>query len=785
MRPLIGSLCALAVSLACVRTPREGSHPPALERVDAAVSSTSGLVASSSRPSAPPSLRSSTQQPLQSLPPKTDTTARAQTPVEAPPSPLEQLRDALSEDRFEEARLLLDTKALQDFAIRPFVLGYVELELGQYDAALDALSVSEQRWPQLTKVITPLKRRALLRSSRYAEVIPGLAKSNDTEELLIVAERLLQDGEPQQAARWLRRAAMFSGARSKQAPLRALRAKVALANKQPYGALADWRWLAMNAPLEPASAGADDLIAAHFPKTPLKTEQRYRRAQRFADAGRVEETERELGFVRGASDFQVKEGELLHTLGWAHYKARDYANAAEVLARAVEAKSHTSLNDMYYSGKSLARIGKVREALATFDRVAKLSPKGALANHARFALGREWLVLGEWENAIDAHTAFIKAYPKSDERPSAERERAVAYFALGQHERAANAFRSLRNSSNSDTSLLTLLEAVAREYAGDVQTAVTLLRSLELTTPLTYAGHASRERLRALGEPVVPLAPAPNQASAPLVSLPEPVKTLDALGFSGASETALIALESEWLRDVEGDRYATLCETYGQLSASRRRYVLGAAKASSVNFFSRPNEREEWLWQCTYPTPYPEWVTKYTSRWQVSPALVYAIMRQESGFHSSIESPARARGLMQIIPPTASRIADELGEEVMAGLMDSPQHNIRYGTYYLNKLLATFDQHPAPAIAAYNAGPYSAMRWRHATTELPVELFIARIPFNETRNYVQRVLANLNIYETLYPELGKLDIPLNLSSNGVAADSPMSPSEIPVDPSWY
>jgi soluble lytic murein transglycosylase len=333
--------------------------------------------------------------------------------------------------------------------------------------------------------------------------------------------------------------------------------------------------------------------------------------------------------------------------------------------------------------------------------------------------------------------------------------------------------------------LLHLLEAVAREYAGDIQTAVTLLRSLELNTPLTYPGQASRARLVALGESVVPLRPAPNQAPPPVVSLPEPVKSLDLLGFSGASESALRTLEPDWLRDVEGDRYAVLCETYGQLSASRRRYVLGAAKASSVNFFNRPNERESWLWQCAYPNPYPEWVSEYTARWQVSPALVYAIMRQESGFHSSIESPARARGLMQIIPPTASRFAEELGEEVITGLMDSPRHNIRYGTYYLHKLLATFEQHPAPAIAAYNAGPYSAMRWRHATTELPVELFIARIPFDETRNYVQRVLANLRIYETLYPELGELDIPLNLSSNGVAADSPMSPSEIPVDPTWY
>jgi soluble lytic murein transglycosylase-like protein len=149
----------------------------------------------------------------------------------------------------------------------------------------------------------------------------------------------------------------------------------------------------------------------------------------------------------------------------------------------------------------------------------------------------------------------------------------------------------------------------------------------------------------------------------------------------------------------------------------------------------------------------------------VPKSFVYAIMRQESGFRPAATSSAAARGLMQVIAPTALEIAralDDLGEGETEVAFDDPSRNVRYGVYYLGNLLRTFGEHPALAAAGYNAGPAAAGLWFHKGQELPLEMFVAQIPFDETRTYVMRVLSNLAAYQLLDPELGKIDIPLSL-----------------------
>jgi soluble lytic murein transglycosylase len=224
------------------------------------------------------------------------------------------------------------------------------------------------------------------------------------------------------------------------------------------------------------------------------------------------------------------------------------------------------------------------------------------------------------------------------------------------------------------------------------------------------------------------------------------------------------------------------CEGYAQLGAGRRRLIVGMDLASRSGFWDRPEQHEDWLWRCLYPEPFAGWVGEAAERWQVPPALVYAVMRQESGFRPHVESPAKAKGLMQIIAPTAERIAEELGEPLQTARLTSPRDNIRFGVFYLHKLLELFQSHPAPAAAAYNAGPKAALRWQHATAELPVEVFVARIPYDETRAYVQRVLGNLRVYQTLYPELGGLEIPLTL---GTSVNAPLASRELQLDPDLY
>lgn len=135
------------------------------------------------------------------------------------------------------------------------------------------------------------------------------------------------------------------------------------------------------------------------------------------------------------------------------------------------------------------------------------------------------------------------------------------------------------------------------------------------------------------------------------------------------------------------------------------------------------------------------------------PAVSLAIMRQESNFDIGSISPSGARGLMQLMPATARLVAHRLGEPTSSDLLiTDPEHNMRVGTAYLQEMLEKFDGYVPLAAAAYNAGPNRVTQWQAENGDprvgnLSMIDWIEMIPFNETRNYVQRVLENVVVYQ--------------------------------------
>lgn len=134
------------------------------------------------------------------------------------------------------------------------------------------------------------------------------------------------------------------------------------------------------------------------------------------------------------------------------------------------------------------------------------------------------------------------------------------------------------------------------------------------------------------------------------------------------------------------------------------------------------------------------------------PAFVHAIIRQESSFETTAISRVGARGLMQLMPATAKSTAKSIGLDYDLGsLIARPNYNVRLGSTYLKQMVDRFDGHYIKAIAAYNAGPGRVVTWvrEHGDPSDPgvdVIDWIERIPFAETRNYVQRVLEALHVY---------------------------------------
>ena len=149
-----------------------------------------------------------------------------------------------------------------------------------------------------------------------------------------------------------------------------------------------------------------------------------------------------------------------------------------------------------------------------------------------------------------------------------------------------------------------------------------------------------------------------------------------------------------------------------------------------------------------YPRPTTE------AELPIERALILAIIRQESAFDRTAESPSGARGMMQLLPSTAQETAKKIGADFNRDMLDEPQHNIRLGSNYLARLIEAYDGSYILSIAAYNAGPGNVRKWLKTYGNPgsdPQEAidWIERIPFQETRNYVQRVLENLQVYRAL------------------------------------
>jgi soluble lytic murein transglycosylase-like protein len=157
------------------------------------------------------------------------------------------------------------------------------------------------------------------------------------------------------------------------------------------------------------------------------------------------------------------------------------------------------------------------------------------------------------------------------------------------------------------------------------------------------------------------------------------------------------------------------------------------------------------VWWHAWPLPWPDEVRELAAtQGGVEPALVYAVMREESGYQPTALSVAGARGLLQLMPETAARLAREAGmaEPSPESLFD-PRVNIALGSRYLSQLLGRFQGRASAAIGSYNAGPHAVARWLDGSS-LEDDEWVEAIPYEQTRAYAKRVLRSLNAYRVLY-----------------------------------
>jgi soluble lytic murein transglycosylase len=169
--------------------------------------------------------------------------------------------------------------------------------------------------------------------------------------------------------------------------------------------------------------------------------------------------------------------------------------------------------------------------------------------------------------------------------------------------------------------------------------------------------------------------------------------------------------------------------------------------------------------RCAFPSAQADALYRHGERYDVDPLLAMGLMRQESVYRQWALSPVGAMGLMQVMPRTGARVAALMGDpNYSPEILEDPSTNVRYGVWYLSRLLDRFGGAFPVAVASYNGGPHNASSWiRPWGKTIRMDDWVEQIPFPETRDYVKKVTGYYATYVALYGAPGaRLRIPMTI-----------------------
>lgn len=216
---------------------------------------------------------------------------------------------------------------------------------------------------------------------------------------------------------------------------------------------------------------------------------------------------------------------------------------------------------------------------------------------------------------------------------------------------------------------------------------------------------------------------------------------------------------------------------------SDRELLASAEVAKDLQIWDRAintadRTRNEHDYSLRFLAPYGDQVRAAALDQSLDDAWVYGLMRQESRFITSAKSSVGASGLMQLMPATAKWVAKKIGlTDYSHKQVNDTETNVLLGTSYMRLVMENLDNHPVLASAAYNAGPGRAKKWR-ADRPLEGAIYAETIPFNETRDYVKKVMSNSVYYSTQFT--GKPDsLKTRLGTVGAKTSEGMKDADLP------
>jgi len=419
-----------------------------------------------------------------------------------------------------------------------------------------------------------------------------------------------------------------------------------------------------------------------------------------------------------------------------------------------EAERLYSLSQAYRNEK------REPEMLAAINEAATRFSRGPWVAESLFAAGNYYWVLLNRPLAGDYYKRSVDAQPGGKNTPVAAWRAAWAAYMDRKPESVALLEQYIRDypTSNSVPDALYWLGRAA-EVADNVPRARSFYVKDSQRFPQTFFGLRAEDRIKQLGsqplEPAdilaaVPDPPAIGQFDAPIPADAMPrwlrAQALRTIGFDSSAElelrAAYAATQSPRLL-LEAARSAIAAEHYATaITLARQAYPQPEAR--------KPSEMPAEVAQVLYPLPFYPTVSEAASKEHVDPMMVAGVMRQESAFDPEAISPTGAVGLMQIEPRTAPALAKRLRLRYSRIRLFDPNYNVQLGTLYLSDLIGQFGGAEG-ALAAYNAGEDRSKLWlSEKHYEDPAE-FVESIPFTQTRDYVQIVMRNAQMYHLLNP----------------------------------
>jgi len=536
------------------------------------------------------------------------------------------------------------------------------------------------------------------------------------------------------------------------------------------GARADWRHLALRHPMHPCAAIAEErLTGADGTPYRFNFDERLVRAHAFLDGGDPKGALSELESAQGeklarAPPAKARIALLRATVLFALGKDKDAEKQVDEASKGPPAIAAEAL--LLRARRALRGNDNAR-ARSTMALIEHKYPREPAAEEAGYF--GAWLDLqaGRLAESAKAFAAFETRHPRSRRRDEALWFQSLALLLQGKHGEARKALhelcrhfpksslvpqarywatRSLQLSGSSNGALLEGYEQIIRLFPGSF-----------------YALLASA-RLRALGqEPPASFSEPPKKLRGPPLA---ELKLASAL-----AETGLIRDAAEEVQQrLESVRSAAEAVQMGHALQSMGEFGYAYALAARLLWANAYGNKEGEALALLYPRAYQSTVEREAKERKIDPFLIWAVMRRESNFRLDATSAANARGLMQVFPPTASAISRKL--EIDPPEPDdlfSAELNVRFAAWYLAELLKRF-RHPMLCAAAYNAGPGPVLRWVEDRGSMPLDLFVERIPYKETRAYVKQVVADYFTYHELYGDRARwprLDLSLPKPAAGV------------------